>query len=427
MGFYKRMKNFFKGLSPGSKDDSFTSLMDFLGLDKDMDKNALKEATYYTCCKVLSEAIGKLPLKLIQRDGQGNLQELKDTKLYETVNIRPNAFMTASSFWSTVEYHRNHFGNAYVLVTGAGDSQQLWLLDPARVEVWYDDAHLLSDTAGVYYIYNADKRYVFENSEVLHFKAGISRDGIMGVPVRETLADNMESAKKAQKLLNKLYSSGFTAKAVLNYTADLSTENEKKYLRHIEQYASGQFKEEGIENIIPIPFGSKLEPLNMKLTDSEFLEVKKYTAIQIASAFGIKPTQIGDYSKASYASAEAQNLAFYVDTLLYIVKEYEEELTFKLLTDDQRRKGMYFKFNIDVILRADFNSKVQALSTAVNSFLMTPNEARSKLDLGKVSGGDRLLGNGASIPVELTGSQYVDDPGSEQASSEEEAGGDENG
>ena len=38
---------------------------------------------------------------------------------------------------------------------------------------------------------------------------------------------------------------------------------------------------------------------------------------------------------------------------------------------------------------------------------MTPNEARGKMDLPSVPGGDRLLGNGASIPVELTGSQYT--------------------
>lgn len=408
MGILKTIRNFFKGLSPGGKTEEWHQLMDFLGIDQSLDKSALKEATYYTCCKVLSEAIGKLPLKLVQRDKEGSLIELADGRLYETVNVRPNPYMTASNFWATVEYHRNHFGNAFVLITGSGQKQKLWILDPSKVEVWYDDAKLLSDTVGIYYIYSANKQYVFQSDEVLHLKSGISKDGIMGVSVRETLADNLESAKKAQKLLNKLYSTGFTAKAVLNYTADLNKASEKEFLRHIEDYATGKLKNEGIENIIPMPLGTKLEPLNMKLTDSEFLEVKKYTAIQIASAFGIKPTQIGDYSKSSYASAEAQNLAFYVDTLLYIVKQYEEELTYKLLTDAERRKGMYFKFNIDVILRADYNTKVQALSTAVNSFLMTPNEARRKLDLGRMEGGDRLLGNGASIPVQLTGSQYAD-------------------
>ena len=60
-----------------------------------------------------------------------------------------------------------------------------------------------------------------------------------------------------------------------------------------------------------------------------------------------------------------------------------------------------------MILRADFSTKVNTLSTAVNSFLTTPNEARGKLDLGNIEGGDRLLGNGASIPVTMTGSQYT--------------------
>ena len=47
---------------------------------------------------------------------------------------------------------------------------------------------------------------------------------------------------------------------------------------------------------------------------------------------------------------------------------------------------------------------------------MTPNEARQKLDLEKVDGGDRLLGNGASIPVQMTGSQYTNGQTSADAS-----------
>jgi hypothetical protein len=38
---------------------------------------------------------------------------------------------------------------------------------------------------------------------------------------------------------------------------------------------------------------------------------------------------------------------------------------------------------------------------------MTPNEARERLDLPAKEGGDRLLGNGASIPVQFTGAQYT--------------------
>ena len=100
-------------------------------------------------------------------------------------------------------------------------------------------------------------------------------------------------------------------------------------------------------------------------------------------------------------------MSFLVDTLLFILKQYEEEITYKLLSREEIDKGLYFKYNVDSILRADFKTKVETLSKATNNFLMTPNEARQRLDLEKVEGGDRLLGNGASIPVEYTGSQYT--------------------
>jgi HK97 family phage portal protein len=156
-----------------------------------------------------------------------------------------------------------------------------------------------------------------------------------------------------------------------------------------------------------MPVGFSLQPLNLKLADSQFLELRQYSALQIASAFGVKPYQVGDYTKSSYASAEAQQLSFLIDTLLFIVKQYEEELENKLLTTDEVAKGYHIKFDTSVLLRTEFKTMVDTLSSAVGNFLMTPNEARERLDLPSKEGGDKLLGNGASIPVEYTGAQYI--------------------
>jgi HK97 family phage portal protein len=210
-----------------------------------------------------------------------------------------------------------------------------------------------------------------------------------------------------------MYDSGFTAKAVLQYTGSLSDENTKAFVKGIEAYAKGELKEEGLENIIPIPLGSSLTPFNVKLADNQFIEVKYYTSAQIASAFGIKPYQYNDLTKSSYASAEAQQLSFYVDTLLYIIKQYEEELTYKLLSDTEVDSGYHFKFNVAVILRADLATQINTLSTGVSNFIYTPNEARAMLDLEAKEGGDKLLGNGASIPVDLAGTQYTKDSSGE--------------
>lgn len=384
-------------------------LLDFLGVDRTLKGGALAEATYFTCLKVLAEAMGKLPLKLMRHDENDGVTAQRRNPLYHVLHDRPNPYMNSAIFWSTCERLRNHYGNAYVLITDYPAKTKLWLFDPMRMKIWYDDARLLKDTPDFWYVYSGEdgQEHLFSNSEIMHFKASSTLDGLVGKPVREQLAENIDSGRKAQKLLNKLYETGFTAKAVLQYTSDLNPESEKKYRAMVERYSSGDLKSEGLENIIPLAFGSTLTPLNMKLSDSQYLEVKQYTALQIASAFGIKPTQIGDYTKSSYASAEAQQLDFYISTMLYIIKQYEEELTEKLLTDEDRANGLHFKFNVSVILRADQETQMRTLSTAVTNGIYMPNEARRLLDLPDREGGDRLYVNGNVIPLAMAGLQYV--------------------
>jgi len=319
-----------------------------------------------------------------------------------------------------MEYNRNHYGNAYAWIQGAGNKTQLWILPSNEVEIWYDDACILSEVPDIYYIYSkGGKRYKFGSEEILHFKGSNTLDGIAGISVQDQLKMTIGGSLKAQKMVNKMYESGFTAKAVLNYTGSLSDANVQTLVKNVESYAKGDLKDKGVENVIPIPLGFNLTPLNVKLGDNQFIEVKQYTALQIASAFGIKPYQIGDYTKSSYASAEAQQLSFYVDTLLYIIKQYEEELTYKLLSTEEIENGLHFKFNVAVILRADLKTQIESLAKAVNSFLYTPNEAREMLDKEALEGGDELLGNGASIPVKYTGCQYTDIEGVEGEAGED--------
>ena len=394
--------------SIGQRDQvELNNLLEFLGLS-DTKIDNLSEATYFACLKVLSEAIGKLPLKLLAYNERNGVSAVRDNPLYRVVHDRPNPYMTSTVFWSTVEYNRNHFGNAYVWVQGAGAKTQLWILPSNEVEVWYDDACILADAPDVYYIYSkGGTLYKFGSEEILHFKASNTLNGIKGISVQDQLKMTIGSNYKAQNLIDKMYDNGFTGKATLQYTGNLNEASQKAFTKGIQQYIDGELKSEGIKNIIPLPFGATLQPLNLKLSDNQYLEVKQYTALQIASAFGIKPYQIGDYTKSSYASAEAQQLSFYVDTLLYIIKQYEEELTYKLLSKEEVESGLHFKFNVAVILRADLKTQIDSLSTAVNSFIYTPNEARALLDLESKEGGDELLGNGASIPVKFAGTQYV--------------------
>ena len=408
MRLKERIKTAYRILTnKASQDIEMQQLIDFLGL-RGTKENALSEATYFACLKVLSESVGKLPLKLLQHNEDGGVITARGHPLYFVLHDRPNPYMTSTTFWSTMEQNRNHHGDAYAWIKGAGKKTTLWILPSDEVEIWYDDGKILSDIPDIYYMYShGGKLYKFASEEIIHLKTSNSFDGIKGIPVRVQLKTTIAGNIKSQKMLNQMYKNGFTAKAVVQYTADLSGDNLKKFKEMIEDFAGSDLDDKEVKNIIPIPVGTTLTPLNVKLADSQFIDIKKYSALQIASAFGIKPNQIGDYEKSSYANSEAQQLSFYVDTMLYILKQYEEELNYKLLSREEIDNGYYFKFNVAVILRADLKTQIETLSQAVSNFIYTPNEARALLDKPAMPGGDKLLGNGASIPVELAGTQYT--------------------
>lgn len=399
IGFLNKAKNKSAGMT-------LEQIIDFFNLGG-VPKDKLSEATYFACLKILSESIGKLPLKLMQHTADGGVVKASKHYLYNLVKDHPNPFMTSTSFWGAVEYNRNHYGNAYVLIKKPFSSNtSLWILPSEKIEIWYDDKKLLSDVPKLWYIYTDDKtggKYKYSHEQIMHFKSSTTFDGITALSVAETLVTTVEGAQKAEKLLGKMYENGFVARAAVQYTGNLNEANAAEFAKIMTKFARGEHT--GAEAFIPIPLGAEIKPLNINFTDAQFLEIKKYTALQIAAAFGIKPNQINDFEKSSYASAEAQQLAFYVDTLLYILKQYEEELTYKLLSDEERASGLYFKFNVSVILRADLKTQMESLTSAVAGGLMTPDEARAMLDL-QSKGCNDLICNGNMIKVSQAGMAY---------------------
>ena len=148
----------FRGKSAATSENmTLTQLLDFLGVH-DTKGPALSEATYFACLKVLSESLGKLPLKLQQfTDGQG-IRIAREHPYFRMLNERPNRYMAASVFWSTMELCRNHFGNGYAWIdTRNPEKPQLWLMNPEKVRVYYDNACRLADVPDIYYQYTTPK------------------------------------------------------------------------------------------------------------------------------------------------------------------------------------------------------------------------------------------------------------------------------
>jgi len=417
----ERLRKFFfpeeyerKDVQQSVKSDSMASwkaLADFLGLDSDADPDAMQEATYYTCLKIISEAIGRMPVQLTRTTDKGGVEDAEDHPLHDVLRLRPNRFMSATQFWSCMERHRLHYGNAFAWIKGSGtrrDMYELWFMPNEEVEVFYDRTCAIDEVPDVYYFWSTGGRIrVLRSAEVLHMRSSDTVDGIMGIPMIDRLAGTVSGGLSAQEFHNSLISSGMTGKAVLQYAGEINADSEKVFAKNIAKYINGEYADDEIRNVIPIPVGTQLTPLNIKLSDAQFEELKKYNAIQIASAFGIKPQQIGDMTKTSYASSQAQNEAFYTDTLLFITKGYEEEVEYKGLSADDRSSGFHVSFDTSTTLKASFETEVKTLDVAVKGSLMTPDEARRRLKLPTVEGGDVLYANGNLIPLAMAGIQYT--------------------
>lgn len=220
--------------------------------------------------------------------------------------------------------------------------------------------------------------------------------------VREVLARNMEGNKAAQGFLNDLYQKGLTASAVVKFVGDLSKEKKESLVKELSGFGGA-----GGDRIIPLPLGFDIVPLDLKLTDSQFYELKKFSSLQVAAAFGIKPNHLNNYDKSSYSNSEMQNLTFYVDTLLAILTQWEEELNYKLLTNEEIEQGLSYQFNVGTILRGDIKTQSESLRNYVSGSIYTINEARKKAGLPPAPGGDVIVVNGSYTDLDKLGNAYA--------------------
>lgn len=393
--------------------DGSERLLEWLGIDP-RQTEAIEEVTYYTCLKLLSETMGKMPFKYYQSTKEGRIRA-EPTKATRLLTVRPNPYMTPTTLWSTVEMNCQHYGNGYVWIRrkfipekygGTYEVMDIWPMQSSSVSVYMDDAGIFGTEGKLYYGYvdpKTGKSYMFQSDDVMHFRTWFSLDGITGEPVRKILKYMIEGANAGQEVMNNQYKQGLTAAMAMQYTGDLSDDKRKLLTKKFADALSGP-KNAG--KVIPVPIGLQLTPLKISMADAQFAELRKASALQIAAAFGIKPNMINNYDKSSYASSEQQSIDYLVNTALVRIKQYEEEVNEKFVEPWEQDLNRFYKMNEKVILRTDAKTQMETLTSAVNNGIYKPNEARDYLDLPFDPAGNQLIVNGNYIPLSMVGQQY---------------------
>lgn len=385
-------------------------LLELLGINPDgfnvRGKGALRIETIYTCVKILSETVAKLPLKIYQSD-DNDISKATKHYLYPLLKLQPNPFMSAIDFFKAVEANRC-FGNAYVNIEfdyKNGRIIGLYPIPSEKVTVMVDDGNVLNSKTKLWYQVNTGREIVkVMPHEMLHFKGSVTLDGLVGIPTMDYLRGTIENAGSAGKFINQFYKNGLQTKGLIQYTGTLDDAAKKVFRENFESMSSGL---KNSHRVSMLPFGYQFTPMSLSMTDAQFLENTQLTIRQLAAAFGIKMHQLNDLDRATHSNNEQQQQQFYADTMLPILTTYEQEITRKLFLEKEITEGYYVRFNPDVILRADFLTRINALDKAVKGSIFTPNEARALENKPPEPGGDMLYANGNIIPITMAGQQYV--------------------
>ena len=373
------------------------TLREALGLNETTEMNV---AVYLTCLRILSESMAKLPIKIYTEDVNGNKQKNSSHWLNNLLNYQANPLQSAYILRQQAEVHRWHYGNAYLWVDRK--AQNIWLLDPTRMM-------LLLSTDGTQLVYQYGE-YKFLPNELIHLKSPFTdKYGVKGIALKTYLANLLSVQSSGDKFLKSLAESGMgSQKVIMNVGVGGETISDdvlKTTIANIEKFSSLNSGK-----ILPLPPMVDLKPLDLKLTDSQFAELRQISSQEISAAFGIPAAFLNDLSKSSYASLEQQQLNFLVNTLQPILIQYETEFYNKLFSSQEKSKGFYISFNTNALIRTTAQQQAEYLSKLTGSGLMTLNEARAKLDLNQMDtlyANELIIGNGASIPLSMLGTQYT--------------------
>lgn len=346
--------------------------------------------TIFAAVTRLSNSMAVLPLKLYQDFTQ------VITNTSDMLANTPNPNMTSFEFIRVMETMRNTTGNGYALkmYDNKYQVQSLLVLDPSRVnpviekdtnELWYE----VDGEKGRYYVHNMDMIHV------KHIYTIGSGYGYKGISPIDVLRNTVDFDAEVRKFSLDQMDTAIKASFILEMATHLSQEKRTEILNNFTQF----YQENG--GVIIQEAGMKVNSINRNFIDTKVFEVEKITRSRVATVYNVPLHMLGETEGSSYASMEQLSIEFVTYTLLPIVRQYEQEFNRKLLTPQERLRGLYYKFNVSALLRGDMQTRGEFYFKGIRSAFFKPNEVRAWEELPPDPNGDKLYISGDLYPIDL--------------------------
>jgi|694.fasta_scaffold98221_2 phage portal protein BeeE len=397
---------------------------------------AMSYAPVWYAVNKISGHMGQLPL-VLHRGLERGAERATDDYRYMLCKKRPNYYQTPMQFKQSLQANCLMYGNGFAWIRRAGTTANsrildLLPLDSAKMaivmwkgEKWYlydshkdepirkyRDVDMPEDPD----IPGSGGLMVIADSEMCHFP-GLGFDGFAGFSLWKIANDNWAIGIAADKLMKSGFDKGFRSSMLLEAPANMFRD-EKQAREFLEGFRKQHGGPDQNGNIGLLREGIKANVVSMNSRDAEINDSRQFSREDVALWFCIE-TILGDDS-TSYNGIEQRTLAYLSNCLAKWLKTWEEELDRKLLTErEQAADVLYFKFHDRALLRTDYSTTINSLSTGINARIYSPNEARELLDLNPYEGGD-VYANPAITPG--TGDQIDEDDDPEDDMDESDTG-----
>ena len=359
------------------------------------ERSAMQMTAVYSCVRILSEAVAGLPLHLYRYTDNGGKEKAVNHPLYFLLHDEPNPEMTSFVFRETLMTHLLLWGNAYaqIIRNGKGEILALYPLMPNRMTVDRDEnGHL-------YYQYNTSKddaptmkgNTVFlQHTDVLHIP-GLGFDGLVGYSPIAMAKNAIGMAMACEEYGAKFFANGATPGGILEHPGTV-----KDPVRIRDSWNAAFSGTSNSHKVAVLEEGMKYTPISINPSEAQFLETRKFQINEIARIFRVPPHMVGDLEKSSFSNIEQQSLEFVKYTLDPWVSRWEQSIVRSLLSQNEK-KEYFVKFNVDGLLRGDYQSRMNGYAVGRQNGWMSANDIRELENLDRIpeeDGGDLYLING---------------------------------
>ena len=355
---------------------------------------AMQNSVVYACCKIISESIASLPLHVYQYKNGGK-EKVPKHPLYFLLHDSPNDEMTSFVFRETLMTHLLLWGNAYaqIIRNNLGKIAALYPLLPNKMNVLRDD------DGEIFYKYRRlseenpnfkeKGEIILNRQDVLHI-VGLGFDGLLGHSPIAVAKNAIGLSMACEEFGSNFFANGARPSGILK-TPTLIKDPEK--LRESWQSMYGG---SNAGKVAILEEGMTYESISIPPEDAQFLETRKFQIAEIARIFRVPLHLLNELDHATFSNIEHQNLEFVIYTLTSWITRWEQALNKTLFSENERGK-FFVKFNVDGLLRGDYQSRMQGYATARQNGWLSANDIRELENLNPIpdeEGGNLYLING---------------------------------